>query len=213
MTKLEKLYASIKGLQDLGLPLNQETLKAADDLEEQLIKEEILPAMSQDVEPLLSKIQRELVLVVEYKPGSPISVALSRKTNISEIIEAKKLEIDPEVAHKEGGHRKLKVEQKAPNTGLVVHKKDGTIIQEKNAATTFTEAIRQAGLLNVRSLGLKYCGVNLVSTTKDKKYGNAQREVAPSLYVLTHSNTKDKKKMLDKISNALQLGWKVDVIL
>ena len=97
MTKLEKLYASIKGLQDLGLPLNQETLKAADELEEQLIKEEILPAMSQDIEPLLSKIQRELVLVVEYKPGSPISVALSRKTNISEIINAKKLEIDPEV--------------------------------------------------------------------------------------------------------------------
>lgn len=93
MTKLEKLYASIKGLQDLGLPLNQETLKAADELEEQLIKEEILPAMSQDIEPLLSKIQRELVLVVEYKPGSPISVALSRKTNISEIINAKKLEI------------------------------------------------------------------------------------------------------------------------
>ena len=91
MTKLEKLYASIKGLQDLGLPLNQETLKAADELEEQLIKEEILPAMSQDIEPLLSKIQRELVLVVEYKPGSPISVALSRKTNISEIINAKKL--------------------------------------------------------------------------------------------------------------------------
>ena len=102
MTKLEKLYASIKGLQDLGLPLNQETLKAADELEEQLIKEEILPAMSQDIEPLLSKIQRELVLVVEYKPGSPISVALSRKTNISEIINAKKLEIDPEVSHREG---------------------------------------------------------------------------------------------------------------
>lgn len=46
MTKLEKPYAGIKSLQDLGLPLNQETLKAADDLEEQLIKEEILPAWS-----------------------------------------------------------------------------------------------------------------------------------------------------------------------
>lgn len=42
MTKLEKIYASIKGLQDLGLPLNTETSKAPDDLEEQLIKEEII---------------------------------------------------------------------------------------------------------------------------------------------------------------------------
>lgn len=212
MTKLEKLYASIKGLQDLGLPLNTETLNAADDLEEQLIKEEILPAMSKDIEPLLSKIQRKLVLVVEYKPGSPISVALSRKTNISEMIEAKKLEIDPEVDHREGGHRKVKVEQKAPNKKLKVYMKDGSILQEKDAATTFTECIKLAGLLKVRALGLKYCGVNLVSTTKDKKYGNSQREVEPGLYVLTHSNTPDKKKMLDKISKALQLGWQVEVV-
>lgn len=48
MTKLEKLYVAIKRLQELGLPLNDETLKAADDLEEQLIKTEILPAMSRD---------------------------------------------------------------------------------------------------------------------------------------------------------------------
>ena len=96
MTKLEKLYASIKGLQELGLPLNDETLKAADDLEEQLIKTEILPAMSKDIEPRLSQIQRELVLVVEYKPGTPISVALSRKTNIAELLDAKILEQDPD---------------------------------------------------------------------------------------------------------------------
>ncbi len=210
MTKLEKLYASIKGLQDLGLPLNTETLKAADDLEEQLIKEEILPAMSKDIEPLLSKIQRELVLVVEYKPGSPISVALSRKTNISEIIDAKKLEIDPEVDHKEGTHRKQKVERKSPITGLRIEKQEGSIIQEKDAATTFTEAIKQAGLIKVRNLGIKNCGINLVSTTKDKKY--AQREAAPGLYVLTHSSTKEKKKLLEKISDSLRLGWNVEII-
>ena len=63
MTKLETLYASIKGLQDLGLPLNEETLKAADELEEQLIKTEILPAMSkpfsQSGTPLRSRPKRQ----------------------------------------------------------------------------------------------------------------------------------------------------------
>ena len=106
MTNLEKLYAHIKGLQELGLPLNEETLKAADELEEQIIKTEILPTLSQDIEPLLSQIQRELVLVVEYTPGQPITVALSRKTNITEIIDAKRLEIDPPVEHREYGERK-----------------------------------------------------------------------------------------------------------
>ena len=212
MTKLETLYASFKGLQDLGLPLNEETLKAADELEEQLIKTEILPALSKDIEPMLSQIQRELVLVVEYKPGTPISVALSRKTNITELIDAKKLEIDPEVAHKEFGPRRKRVEKIAPRTGLCIHLKDGSFIQEKDAATTFTSAIVRAGLMPVRDLGLKTCGINIVSTTIDGKYGKAQREAAPGLYVLTHSSTKDKKKILDKISQTLNLGWKVEIV-
>ncbi len=212
MTKLEKLYTSIKGLQDLGLPLNEETLKAVDELEEQLIKTEILPAMSKDIEPMLSQIQRELVLVVEYKPGVPISVALSRKTNITELIDAKKLEIDPEVEHKEFGPRSKKVEGRAAPTKLRVVKPNGTIIEERNAADTFVEALKQAGLMKVWNLGIKYCGIKIVSTTKDKKYGSSQREVEPGLYVLTHSNTEDKKKNLEKISTALQLGWKIEIV-
>lgn len=212
MTKLEILYKSIKGLQDLGLPLNDETLKAADELEEQLIKTEILPTLSKDIEPRLSQIQRELVLVVEYKPNEPISVALSRKSNIAELIDAKRLEADPEVEHKEFGPRKTKRTQMAPKTGLCIRRKDGSILQEHDATTTFTSAIIEAGLLKVRELDFKFCRINVVSTTKDKKYGHAQREAAPGLYVLTHSSTKDKKKMLDKINSALNMGWQIEIV-
>lgn len=212
MTKLETLYASIKGLQDLGLPLNKETLKAADELEEQLIKTEILPAMSKDIEPMLSQIQRELVLVVEYKPGTPISVALSRKTNITQLIEAKKLEADPQVEHKSHGSHKTKVTKRTPATGLCVYLPDGDFIQESSAAATYIAAIIKADLLRVRALDLKLCGINIVSTTIDSKYGSAQHEAAPGLYVLTHSNTQDKKKILDKISKALNLRWRVDIV-
>ena len=35
---------------------------------------------------------------------------------------------------------------------------------------------------------------------------------APGLYVLTHSSTKDKKKILDKINTALKMGWKVEIV-
>ena len=212
MTKLEKLYTSIKGLQDLGLPLGEEMLKAVDELEEQLIKTEILPSLSQNIEPLLSEIQRELVLVVEYKPGTPISVALSRKTNITELIDAKKLELDPEVVHKSRGNRRKKEGKVAPRTGLCVHMRDGSFIQEKDAATTFTKAIMRAGLIPVRELNLKFCGINIVSTTIDSKYGKAQREVAPGLYVLTHSSTKDKARKLQKISDALHLDWRIEIV-
>ena len=96
--------------------------------------------------------------------------------------DAKKQELDPEVTHKEFGPRRKKVEKIAPRTGLCIHLKDGSFIQEKDAATTFTSAIIRAGLIPVRDLGLKFCGINIVSTTIDSKYGKAQREAAPGLY-------------------------------
>ena len=85
-------------------------------------------------------------------------------------------------------------------------------MQEHDAATTFTSAIVEAGLVRVRELGLKFCRVNIVATIKDKKYGHTQREAAPGLYVLTHSSTKDKKKMLDKINSALKMGLEIEIV-
>ena len=210
MTKLETLNASIKGLQDLGLPLNEETLKAADELEEQLIKTEILPAMSKDIEPMLSQIQRELVLVVEYKPGTPISVALSRKTNIAELLDAKILEQDPQAEHKEGKKHEKPIERINGKTVLRVTFPDGTVIADKKAKITFAETIKRIGLMKVRNLGISFCHVPIVSNTLDKKYGKAQIPVGDGLYVMTHSSTHDKKKQLDKISQELGLRLKVE---
>jgi len=34
----------------------------------------------------------------------------------------------------------------------------------------------------------------------------------PSLYVITHSATAEKKKQLDRISEELGMGWKVEII-
>ena len=212
MTKLEKLYASIKGLQELGLPLNEETLKAADELEEQLIKTEILPAMSKDIEPRLSQIQRELVLVVEYKPNTPISVALSRKTNITELLDAKILELDPQVEHREGRKHTKPVERMNAKTVLRVSFPNGDIIADKKAKVTFVETIKRIGLMRVRNLGITFCGVPIVSNTLDKKYGKAQVFVGNGLYVMTHSSTRDKKKQLDKISKELDLKLFVEEI-
>ena len=212
MSKLETLYASIKGLQDLGLPLNEETLKAADELEEQLIKTEILPAMSKDIEPRLSQIQRELVLVVEYKPGTPISVALSRKTNIAELLDAKILEQDPQAEHKEGKKHEKPIERLNGKTVLKVTFPDGTVIADKKAKITFAETIKRIGLMKVRNLGISFCHVPIVSNTLDKKYGQAQIPVGDGLYVMTHSSTHDKKKQLDKISQELGLGLKVEEV-
>lgn len=212
MSRLGDLYKAMETLRKEGLSLNEDLERQVSELEENIIKKEILPIVTETIEPALKQVQRELVLVVDYHPGMPISVSLSRKTNITELIEAKRLEADPEVNHKEFGPRKNKRTQIAPRTGLCIYRKDGSILQERDAATTFTSAIMEAGLMRVRELNVRFCGINVVSTTKDKKYGNTQREAAPGLFVLTHSSTKDKKKMLDKINKALKIGWRIEIV-
>lgn len=212
MSRLSDLYKAMETLRKEGLALSEEQEKQVSDLEEDIIKKEILPVVEDKIEPALKQVQRELVLVVDYHPGEPISVALSRKRNIYELIDAKRLEVDPEEEHKEFGPRKSRTTNIAPKTGLCIYQKDGSILQERDAATTFTTAIVEAGLMRVRELGLKFCRINIVSTTKDKKYGSAQREAAPGLYVLTHSSTNDKKKLLDEINTALNMGWTIEIV-
>ena len=51
----------------MGLTLTDEMLKKADELEEQLIKTEVLPTLSKDIEPRLSQIQRELVVISNFE--------------------------------------------------------------------------------------------------------------------------------------------------
>lgn len=212
MSKLEDLYEGKKRLERAGYKLTKEMLQDIDQLEEQLIKTEVLPTLSKDIEPRLSKIQRDLVLVVEYHPGKPISVALSRKKNIAQLIDAKLLEPDPIAAHIETGPQKKTRTVMSPNTGLCVTLPNGHVIMELVAADTFANAIKEAGLMNVRNLNIYFCRINIVSTTRDHKYGSSQREMSPGLFVLTHSSTKMKKKILDKISARLNLGWKVEII-
>ena len=73
MTKLEKLYSIIENSRDVGVKLPKDVIRQVEELEENIIKDEILPALSSDIAPRLEPIKRDLVLVVEYHPGEPIS--------------------------------------------------------------------------------------------------------------------------------------------
>ena len=211
MSRLSKLYDAMQTLRNEGLAL-EDIENQVSQLEEEIIQKEILPIVTESIAPALKDVQRELVLVVDYVPNAPISVHISRKSNITKILDAKRLEIDPEVEHQEYGPRYKRTSNIAPRTGLCIHRKDGSKLQKYNAAQTFIAAIQEAGLMRVRSLDIRRNRINIVSTTIDKKYGGAQHEVSPGLYVLTHSSTIEKKKILDRINAALKMGWNVEII-
>ena len=135
-----------------------------EELEEGIIKEEILPALSSDIAPRLNPIQRDLVLVVEYHPGEPISVALSRKAKISEIMGAKTLtprsstpvksDEEPEEATPHEPTKHIENTTK----GMKVTFPDGTVIWHRQAIGTFIDALRRIGLERIPALGIKHGG-------------------------------------------------------
>jgi len=211
MSRLSDLYKAMETLRKEGVSTEDLEQKVGS-LEEDIIKKEILPVVTQTIEPALKQVQRELVLVVNYHPGEPISVSLSRKANIAELLDAKLLEQDPQVEHRDGTKRRNPVEHINEKSVLRVTFPDGTVIEDKKAKMTFTKTIQKLGLMRVRNLGITFCGVPIVSNTLDKKYGKTQVPVEGGLYVMTHSSTHDKKKMLDKISTRLGIKLIVEEI-
>lgn len=210
MTKLEKLYSIIENSRDVGVQLPEGVIQQVEELEETIIKEEILPSLSNDIAPRLKPIKRDVVLVVEYHPGEDIRVALSRKVKAAEVLGAKPIELDPQVQHTEG--KKAPRTNMSPKTGLCIYLPDGSFIQKNKASDTMVEAIRIAGAMRVRALNMTCVRVPLVSNTKDKKYGANQHLVEPGLYVITQSSTKEKKRILERVSQRLKLNWRIVII-
>lgn len=209
MTKLETLYNSIRGLKELGLPLNEEMLKAVDAFEEELIKNEVIPRLSESIEPIIMKIERPIVLVVDYIPGEDLSVRLTRKKVITDISDTKQYSlVTKDTARKT--NRKIASSTKAPKTRLLVTYPDGTTVEEKYAYETFLKVIERAGAGKVQSLGLRWVGLPLVSKQKDDFYN--QHEIGNGWLVVTHSGTNQKRVQLQTISDKLGLGLKIEII-
>ena len=200
-----------------GLPVDDLLEQKASELEEEIIKKEILPVLTKTIEPALKPVQRELVLVVDYVPGQPLSVHLSRKRNFTaELGDAKEIVLDPEVSHTnhEQPHSDDKI-QRGPTRDLTVTFPDGTEIAEKTAAETLVKVVKMIGVTEVRKVvedyNLKFCKVPVISNRRDAKYGKSQKELGGGWLLITHSNNIMKKHFLDKVSEVLHLGLKVSL--
>lgn len=220
MAKLEKLYTSIKNLEELGLELTPEMLLECDKLEEQIIKDEILPAIGQDIEPRLRQIQRPLVLIVEYTPEDPISVKLSRKMNVAEVLGAKQITPpSPKAGQPVSSPQPVSTEPHVPtkhvvNTtkGLKVTFPDGTVIWHRQAVDTFIDTLRKIGFDRIPIVGITYAGgYNLVSKNKrPTEPGRIWQHECDGWYIYSNISNDTKRKDLQKISDYFHLGLKIE---
>lgn len=209
MSKLQKLYDIIRLTKEVGKPLPADYLQEIEELEQDIIKNDVLPVISEKIEPLLSQIQRELVLVVDYIPGESISVRLSRKRSITQQLDTIEIVPDPQVSHNMGNIRRSS-SPKSAKTNLRVTFPDGKIIENRFAYETLQDVVMYAGIDKVRSLNIIQCGVPLVSTTQDNFYN--QKEISKGIYLITHSSTGQKRQQIEKISKELNLQLKVEIV-
>lgn len=219
MATLKELYTTLKSLRDMNLPVDDKLLAAADSLEEKIIKEEILPSLSQNIEPQLSEIQRDLVLVVEYHPGEPLSVALSRKAKISEIIDAKIL--TPKAnkpVSSEGKPQQVEPHTPSkhvenPTKELRVTFSDGTVIWHWSAIDTFIATLRKIGLERIPQVGIIHSGYNLVGKKKRPLVpGRIWQHEIDGWYVYSVLNNQMKIDDLKRISAYYKLSLAIDEI-
>lgn len=217
---LQDLYDIIEKSKKRKLILSKDVIRQINEIEEGIIRNEILPAMSKDIEPRLSAIKRDLVLVVEYHPGEPISVALSRKMKINQITDAKTITpIQEKVGEPVVSTKKAPSEEPhTPTKQVVNHTKglrvqfpDGTVVCHTTAIDTFIAVLLRVGLQRVHELNIQHAGYNLVSRVKRPSNGPIWQHELDGWYI--YSNTQNLVKMNDLlyISEKLHLGLKVDV--
>lgn len=217
MTNLEKLYSIIEYSNDTGVELGDNVLRQVEELEESIIKEEILPALCQDIAPRLNPIKRDLVLVVEYHPGKPISVALSRKVKISDFVDAKPLTpISRPVSSNEKPVQQTENYEPTKHIenatkGLKVIFPDGTEICHHTAIKTYIAAIKYIGYARVSALGITRSGYNIVSQKKRPTVaGRIWQHKSNGWYIYSNTNNIQKKEDLKRISDMLHLGLRVE---
>lgn len=212
MSTLSELYITMENLRKLNLPIDERLKQEAAKLEEDLIRTEILPTLTEKIEPALAQVQRELVLVVDYVPGAPLKVSISRKLNIADVLpDAVEIKPDPVVEHteKKKGGKKVVTN---PRTRLRITMPDGSIIEERTAWESLHKFVLEVGVDKVRAVGLIANKIPLVSNTVDKKYQIAQKPLGNGWLLMTCSDTATKRKQILAIASHLGMKISVDII-
>ena len=212
MSKLKNLYLALENLQSAGFPIDDKLMAQISELEEKIIKNDILPVLQDTIQPALLQVKRELVLVVEYTPNQPISVKLSRKRSfVNELPDVKIIEPDPEVEHKTHTSP-VTTHSKSAKTNLRITLSNGKVIERSKAVDALIDFVLYVGAEKVRKLGIHRNKIPLVSNTLDSKYSSRQKPLGGGWYLMTCTSTKDKKKDIEAISEAYNLKVKVEII-
>ncbi len=202
MADLKKAYEAIKLLESIGIQPSKEQKRAIREMEENYLKEEVIPLMQTELEPLFKNIRGVVKLDLKYHPDSGIVVKPYQKPIAANV----RNEDSTVRTRTRAGSRKFRIQITFP---------DNTVSCKSPVLETLMDVIRYAGPERVQELGIYIMGDNLVSHTlnKDERYKAGQKEIKPGLYVCTFSSTETKLEQIKKINKDLQLGLRIEKIM
>lgn len=199
MEKLDKAYEAIEMLESLGLPVSIEQLHAVSQMEKDYLRDEIIPLIKQELEPLVNKMRNQFVLKVAYSKEYGVDINFS---------EPSKQSVNIFSGTEDRGYRKKKYI-------LRVKFPDNRVSCQKIVSNTFADVVKYAGPRNVERLGIMILGENIISTTRmeNERYAAGQQEVEPGLYLCTYCDTDKKLEILKTINRELNLNLVKEKVL
>lgn len=235
MSKLTDFYTHKASLIEKG----QLTEPQWEQLEDQLLKEELLPELIEQLKSVLSKVKSPLMFNGCYDPKGCISVSFTRNCmqlsmrssalvitpneQEDELIEENNegtTAAEPDATDNEelvlSGTRSTK----AKSIGFSVSFRDGTVYHEKKAVNTWLLALKKIGLETIcnnrskhtawhRVNGQDICIVERSETVRDSD-GKSPQTLVDGFYVMTQLSNDQKEKDLLAIGEYLpKLGIKV----
>ena len=208
--------------------LTNEQKSILEGLEDQLIAEEILPAIRESVAPVLGNLRRPLTLVGDYEPEGGITVKTTRgevvvkektikkyqipSTNkvvtVGETTESSETE-EPEQEDAFANDRKI---TRGPKVKIEVIL-NGKIVEGKDGAGILAEAIRRIGYERVAALNIRFVNgsYNLVDKRKRTDQNNLWQRQSGDWFIYTKTANIVKANNLAEIAN--RLGLDIQIIL
>ena len=199
MENLDKAYKAIAMLKELGLPVSTEQIKAISMMESQYLRDEVIPQVTKEMEPLVEQLQNKFKLELTYSQEDGLDIKVVDKKPVQE-------SLFNTTTNSPKRQRKYIIRVVFP---------DNRVSCSKMVWETLVEVVRYAGAENVMKLNIIIMGDNLVSTelNPNERYRVGQKEVEPGLYVCTYSSTDTKYDQIRKINRYLGLGLKIEKVM
>ena len=199
MDKLTKLYEAVEMLEALGLPVSIEQRNAIAQMEKSYLREEIIPLIKQELEPMVQKMRNQFNMRVIYTKENGLDILLSESNMQS---------TNPLHGTDDRNYRKKKfiIRVKFP---------DNHVSCQKIVSNTFADVIKYAGARNVEQLGIMLLGENIISSSlmENERYASGQQEIEPGIYLCTYCDTDKKLEIIKMINRELNLNLVIEKVL